>query len=340
MLTWITEPKVWAGMAEEWNALLDRSLLPLPFLRHEYLWRWWETLGAGEWPEGQLAVAVYRDEAGRLQGAAPFFITPTRYGPTMMVIGSHRLTDFLDVLVTREAEKAFFRALGDALFGPSPVFPQVRRWEWWNLLPESPLRRGAADWTARYGLKSTESPCEVAPYLALPPSWEAYLHQVGKKQRHEIRRKLRRAHRHPHAVHWYRVTDPEHLDAELDALFALMQAHPQKAAFFTPARQAWLRAVCHDALHHGWLFFAFLTVGGERAASFLCFDFHRRLWIYNSGLNPKYKQLSPGWVLLAHMLQWAIARGYEGVDFMRGPEGYKYRFGARDRELFWMLLER
>jgi len=39
-------------------------------------------------------------------------------------------------------------------------------------------------------------------------------------------------------------------------------------------------------------------------------------------------------------LQWTIARGYEGVDFMRGSEGYKYRFGARDRKLLWVRLER
>ena len=340
MLTWITEPDVWAGMAEEWNALLDRSLLPMPFLRHEYLWRWWETLGAGEWPEGRLAVAVYRDHTGRLQAAAPFFLTSTSHGPTMMLIGSHRLTDYMDVLVTAEAQEVFFRLLGEDLLGHRPVFPQVRRWEWWNLLPESPLRRVTVKWARRYRLERSESPCEVAPYLALPPSWEAYLHLVGKKQRHEIRRKLRRAHRYPHPVHWYRVTDFERLDAELDALFDLMQSHPQKAAFFTPARQAWLRAVCHDALRQGWLFLAFLTVGDEKAAAFLCFDFHRRLWVYNSGMNARYRQLSPGWVLLAHMLQWAIARGYEGVDFMRGAEGYKYRFGARDRELLWVRLER
>lgn len=339
-LRWITHEGSWLELREPWNALLERSVLPLPFLRHEYLTLWWEDLGAGEWPQGQLAVAVYQDEAGRLRGAAPFFITPTRHGPTMMLIGSHRLTDYLDVLVEPEVQQEFLARLGQELFGSKPAFPQVRRWEGWNLLPESPLRQATQDWSQTWGWRRVESPCQEAPWLPLPRSWEAYLQQVGKKQRHEIRRKLRRAQRQPEGVRWHVVTQAKDLDPALDRFFELMQFHSPKAAFFTPQRQRWLRRVAHAALENGWLFLAFLTVGDRPAAAFLNFDFHRRLWIYNTGFHPDFKHLSPGWVLLAHMIQWAIARGYKALDFMRGDEAYKYRFGAHRRELYWVLLER
>ncbi len=338
-LAWVTRPEAWLAMASEWNRLLERSVHPLPFLRHEYLAVWWQSLGAGEWSQARLAVAVYRDDEGRLLGAAPFFITPTAHGPTMMLVGSHRLSDYLDVLVVPEAQEAFARALGQALFGPRRAFPEVRRWEGWNLLPDSPLRRFTEGWAEQFGWRRAESPCEEAPILPLPPSWEGYLHLVGKKQRHEIRRKLRRAQRQPEPVRWHRVTQPEELDPAMDRLFALMEHHPPKAAFFTPPRRRWLRQVARTALEHGWLFLAFLYVGERPAAAFLCFDFHQRLWIYNSGFDPEFKHLSPGWVLLAHMIQWAIARGYRAVDFMRGDETYKYRFGAQRRPLYWVLME-
>ncbi len=337
-LQWVTRFDAWQALAEEWNHLLARSTRPLPFLRHEYLTTWWETLGAGEWSRGELAVAVYRDGQGRLQGAAPLFITQTAHGPTMMLVGSHRLTDYLDLLVTEEAREPFLHALGEALFGPGRRFPHVRRWEWWNLLPDAELRVASERWSRTYGLELGESPVAVAAYVPLPPSWEAYLHQVGKKQRHEIRRKIRRLHRHHQPSRWYRVTRPERLDEAMEAFFALMRSHSEKAAFFTPARRAWLKAVARQALERGWLFLAFLEIGGEKAAAFLCFDFHRTLWVYNSGLNPKFRQLSPGWVLLAYILQWAIARKYAILDFMRGAEGYKFRFGARRRNLYWTRL--
>ena len=337
-LTWVTEADAFAQLQPEWDRLVRASVLPLPFLLHDYLRIWWEERGAGEWAEARLAVAVYRDDRGALAGAAPFFVTPTRHGPTMMLLGSHRLTDYLDVAVRPDAREGFFHMLGEALFGPERAFPQVRRWEWWNLLPQSPLLAAARGWAQRYGLDLTESPVEVAPYIPLPRSWEAYLAGLSKKQRHEIRRKLRRAQRQEAPVRWHRVEPTEDPEAACRTFFHLALFHPEKAAFFTEARRRWLCRVVQAAHRGGWLFLAFLTVGGEPAAAFLGFDFQQRLWIYNAGLHPAYRHLSPGWVLLAHILQWAIAQGYTELDFMRGPETYKYRFGARNRELRWVRL--
>jgi CelD/BcsL family acetyltransferase involved in cellulose biosynthesis len=39
-------------------------------------------------------------------------------------------------------------------------------------------------------------------------------------------------------------------------------------------------------------------------------------------------ELSPGWVLLAHVIQWCCENGRDEFDFMRGDEDYKYRFGG------------
>ena len=39
-------------------------------------------------------------------------------------------------------------------------------------------------------------------------------------------------------------------------------------------------------------------------------------------------ELSPGWVLLAQVVQWCTENGRHEFDFMRGDEDYKYRFGG------------
>jgi CelD/BcsL family acetyltransferase involved in cellulose biosynthesis len=41
--------------------------------------------------------------------------------------------------------------------------------------------------------------------------------------------------------------------------------------------------------------------------------------------------LSPGWVLLAYLLQWATEHGRSEFDLLRGNQDYKYKFGGRDR---------
>jgi CelD/BcsL family acetyltransferase involved in cellulose biosynthesis len=44
-------------------------------------------------------------------------------------------------------------------------------------------------------------------------------------------------------------------------------------------------------------------------------------------------ELSPGWVLLAQVIQWCAEHGRSEFDFMRGDEDYKYRFGGVNKHV-------
>jgi CelD/BcsL family acetyltransferase involved in cellulose biosynthesis len=74
-------------------------------------------------------------------------------------------------------------------------------------------------------------------------------------------------------------------------------------------------------------------VEGQKAAGYLNFDYLNRIWVYNSGIERRYRELSPGWVLLGHLLEWANENKRSEFDFMRGDEDYKYRFGGVDQFL-------
>ena len=53
----------------------------------------------------------------------------------------------------------------------------------------------------------------------------------------------------------------------------------------------------------------------------------------SSAMEPAFTADSPGWVLLAKEINWAIEQGMTEVDLMRGDEDYKYRFGGIDRHV-------
>ena len=58
-----------AGLAADWDALLEKTTVRVPFLHYAYQKLWWETRGGGEWPEAELLIfAAYED--GRLVGLA------------------------------------------------------------------------------------------------------------------------------------------------------------------------------------------------------------------------------------------------------------------------------
>ncbi|MCB0129483.1 MAG: GNAT family N-acetyltransferase, partial [Caldilineaceae bacterium] len=71
------------------------------------------------------------------------------------------------------------------------------------------------------------------------------------------------------------------------------------------------------------------------------FEYNKQLLLYNSGYDPDaHAQLSPGWVLLAYCIQYAIAVGCRVFDFMQGNEEYKYRFGSHDTRVMRIVVER
>ena len=44
-----------------------------------------------------------------------------------------------------------------------------------------------------------------------------------------------------------------------------------------------------------------------------------------------FKDVSPGWVIMAYDIQWCCNNGRNEFDFMRGDEEYKYRMGGVNR---------
>ena len=160
-----------------------------------------------------------------------------------------------------------------------------------------------------------------SPYIPLPGDWEAYLEGLDKKQRHEIRRKIRRLESQDLPIRWYFADDPQKLDREIDDLFDLMAQDEEKDRFLTAAMRTQLRSICWSAFRSGWLQLAFIEVAGQKAAAYLNFDFGNRIWVYNSGLNFALSALSPGWVLLSYLLRWANENKRLIVRFLAGQRG-------------------
>ena len=318
------------ALSEEWNLLLQTSASHVPFLRHEFLFNWWKTLGGGEWPNGELFILTGRSSEGRLQGIAPLFATHNLAGDTaLMLLGSIEIADYLDLIVSEQDLPDFIVSMFDYLETRPEAFSRCL--DWYNLLESSPTIPVFLDQASRRGWQCEQQRLQPCPYIPLASDWETYLAGIDKKQRHEIRRKLRRADENPLPVDWYIAQDPDSLPAEIDAFFELMIQEPAKAAFLTDPMREQMKRSLQAAFDNGWLQLAFMTVAGERAAAYLNFDYDNHIWVYNSGYSLKYRDLSTGWVLLAHLIQWAIENRREEFDFLRGDEDYKYRFGGVER---------
>jgi CelD/BcsL family acetyltransferase involved in cellulose biosynthesis len=166
--------------------------------------------------------------------------------------------------------------------------------------------------------------------IPLPAGWEAYLTLLDKKQRHEIRRKMRRIESEAE-TRWQLAQNPATLDADIDEFIRLhRKSNPEKDAFMDEKMVGFFREMCSVAFGAGWLNLAFITVNDAVAASMLNFDYDNQILVYNSGYDPdQYAALSPGIVLLSYCIRHAIENGRQRFDFLRGDEDYKFRFGAQ-----------
>jgi CelD/BcsL family acetyltransferase involved in cellulose biosynthesis len=318
-----------SSLAADWNVLLAGSITHIPFLRYEYLSSWWATRGGGEWPESELAV-VSASVGGHLTGLAPLFFARNRDGvPALLLLGSIEISDYLDIITRPEDLSAFLTGLLD--FVATPGMPGWQLLDWHNLPESSPTLPALRAEAEKRGWIFTQEQTYHVPSIPLPGDFETYLAGIDKKQRHEIRRKMRRAEQSEHNVRWFIVEEISSLESELEAFLDLMAEDPEKAVFLTPAMRKQMQLACRAAFDCGWLQLAFLEADGQKAAGYLNFDYLNRIWVYNSGISRRFMDLSAGWVLLGHLLQWANENKRSEFDFMRGNEDYKYRFGGVDR---------
>lgn len=335
------KPDGFTALAHEWNALVSRSHSDTFFLTYEWQTLWWRNLGSGElW-----ILAFHCADSAQLVGIAPLYLSTVREGEDagkrrFNIVGCIEVSDYLDLIVAKGWSEEVYTALLAWLCGPEAPA--------WDILDLCNLPQGSPTYTAFPPLAQDSQlhvnvfQEDVAPAIPLPKRFDEYLQNfVDKKQRHEIRRKQRRAERETE-VGLY-IVGPEHnLEAEVYDFIALqMMSRDDKALFMDQEMKRFFHSVARAMLDAGRLRLIFLTLNGEKAAVLYAFEYKRRLLLYNSGYDPdSYAHLSPGWVLLAYAIQYAIASGYELFDFMQGDEEYKFHFGSQSYKVMRVIARR
>lgn len=333
------------ALKDEWNDLLQRSRYDTIFLTWEWQTTWWAHLGR---ERGSLYILAGRD-GGRLVAIIPLYLSEDG-GQVLQVVGCIEVSDYLDLIMEAGREEEVYAAFLAWLAGPdAPAWDSVDLCNQ-PRLSLSHTRLPELAEAAGYAVEVFQE--DVCPIITLPQpaentnAWDAYLDTLDKKERHEIRRKLRRVEREaPDAVVRFidgKDATPDELRAAVDAFIALHRnSRSDKHAFMTPEMQAYFRAIAETLAGEGWLQLSFLEVGGQAVASYFCFEYRDDILVYNSGYDPGgVPQLSPGWVLLARVIEHATLLGRRHFDFLQGNEDYKHRFGGVDAPVYRTIIRR
>ena len=313
----------WDGLDEQrWNGLLDRSKLPSVFLT----WQWqtqWAQAFAAERPLHLLSVT---DDDGSLGGLLALHEEePGR----LRLLGGVDVSDYLDVIAAAGHEEEVWHALLQHR-AAQPV-----EWDLHAIRAASPTLTLVPALAAAYGLRVSATLEERCPVLQLPESWDQYLARLSGKDRHELRRKMRKLERDLPGATVRSYHEPDDWDEALSRFLRLHRlSKVGKARFMDERMERFFRDATCALATAGWARLWFLECEGAPVASFLCLEYAGTVGLYNSGFDPAQARLAPGIVLLAHVIRDAIHRGIPTFDFLRGEEPYKQAFGPISEDLF------
>jgi CelD/BcsL family acetyltransferase involved in cellulose biosynthesis len=286
----------WSTPAFELRPIADATG---PFPRRPFL----EAAGAhnGELFEADDALAVLAKE-----------------GDTLLFAGEADLTDYHAPL-GNGVENLFTELAGSEIAGGFDL----------DSLPieaAEPVAKGLE----RGGLNVDIERHTVAAVLDLPDTFDDYLSNIGKKQRHEVRRKRRRYEETVGELIYETHTEP---CQALEEFFRLHRmSGGAKGTFMTEEHEQFFRQLIEQP---GWRIDVLRIPGEDRAAAglFLFVD-DQGMYLYNSAYDPGLSEASPGVAIIGAAIERAIHEKLRKFDFLKGDEVYKFRLGAEERPLF------
>ncbi len=311
-----------AAVHSLWEEILVRRPWNSVFLTPAWQETWWDEFGR----EDELRLFTVGPEDAPL-GVAPMLLR----GDRLTFLGDTDLFDYHDFIT---ADPAFYPALFDCLEQePWRTMELTSAPEWtstFELLPRAARERG-------HHVRVEHE--DVAPGIELPGSWDAYLAGLRKKDRHELRRKLRRLESAGEIT--LRLAEGPTFDRDLELFQQVMaESREEKKDFLSPERQAFFVRMAGRMRALGLLKLFLLELDGDPIAAVLTFDYEGRRLLYNSGYRHEHARLAPGLLLKALCIRDAIESGLTYFDLLRGAEGYKHHLGAADHSVYRIVVVR
>ncbi len=293
---------------------------PSVFVLPAWMRVWWQIFGSGAEP----CIRTIR-QGEKIIGIAPLMVK----GEVALLIGDTDVCDYLDFIITPGMEDDFFNTLLDALMADG-----IYKLDLNHIRPDSTAFTNLATIASYRGYEVVSTQEDISLEMELPANWEGYLAILNTKQRHEVKRKLRRL------VEAGKV-DHRCLDAGKDleeylALFLKLfpMSREDKASFMTPQMELFFKNLVKAMEEIGLLRFGIIELDNQTVAMTLGFDYKNTHFLYNSAYDPKFNYLSVGLLCKVLCLKESIEKGKKKWDFLKGAEIYKYRLGGQEVPLY------
>jgi hypothetical protein len=301
---------------EDWDTLISQSSTASFFQTKKWLALWLKHF------DGKSKIIGAFDKSD-LIGIAPFHIKEgtISFLGTGAVLGKELVSDFGDIIAPFGREKEVWETV---IKGIKNNESEIRN------IGLNFIREDSPSFKILKELGGKAEEVDVAPYIDLPGSWDDYLMTLGRHDRHELRRKMRKLE----SGNAFKICT-EGNGRDIDEFLRLMSlSNDQKRDFLSEKMRIFFTDIAKHFGLYKILQLYFLKLNNINIAAVMTFKFKTELLLYNSGFDPEYSYLSPGLILKAFVIKQAIEGGLKKFDFLRGGEKYKYDLGGKERKLY------
>ena len=325
-----------------WGELLSRSGSDEPMLSPDWLLPWWRRFGGEGGRELRVGVA-YRGDV--LVGLVPLLARWHWYAPgipfrRLELLGTGEAeedevcSEYLNVIVERGAEAELLASLAESL--ARGVFGSWDELVLGGLDGSSALPGQLATELRRRDAISSLEELDVAPFIALPATWKAYLQGLSATSRYLVTRSLRDFDRWAgDGIELHQVRSHAELAEGRRVLLALHDRRwSDEGAFASPRFNAFHAEVMPALLDRGALDLSWICARGEPVAALYNVRWRGKVYSYQCGRRLDVpREVRPGIVIHAHAIRSAIGAGMREYDFLGGASQYKRKLAPETRPL-------
>jgi hypothetical protein len=236
------------------------------------------------------------------------------------ILGEQELTDYGDIVVDEKYENQ-----------TQGIWTAILQWFKNQNIQNLQLNYVREDSKTYEIFKDQAIEKEIAPHIVLPESWEEYLENLERKDRQELKRKLRRLDT---VQHEYKVISPIDSDSFNNYICLHRLSNFQKEQFMSAEMESFFKDLSTIKKEDWEICFNTLLINGKNVAIIFTFENNNGIYGYNSGFDPQYNYYSAGLLVHALAIQRAINQKKKIYDFLRGQERYKFDLGGKPLRLF------
>ena len=313
----------------EWENLLIESDFPHPFSSFTFYNSWVETFVDDL---TQIKMLFFYNE-NKLVGMAPIFIDQNN--KIVSILGDKDLFDYRDIIyISGFYEEIYIEFLSylklQSWFQGYTIFMQS--------IPESSELFNLVNTDKLNNFADVEIKQEdVTPIYDVNGVWDDYLLALKKKQRHEIRRKLRKFESQDFQFKLIRNNDD--LSEFLSDFYELfINSREDKKEFLTEERKTFFNKMLFAFAEKNELKILSYYDGNTLISACIVIEYANIYFLYNSAYSLDYNSYSVGLVSKIIALKQSIENNNHAFNFLRGNERYKYELGGEDIKLHEIKL--